>query len=114
MVEVIRAKIRIENTLPVDSFQGWMGMVLSFLKSPLCLSCAIPAGRLVIPDIIIEKVTIDNVTLPLASATNSSGTPLKKTKTPSRSQSIGQAITQKRAALLMKLSFIPLENAAEI
>ena len=42
--------------LPIASFQGCTGIVFSFWKSPRCLSSEIFAGRLVIPETIIEEL----------------------------------------------------------
>jgi hypothetical protein len=89
-------------------------MVFSFWNNPRCLSSEIFAGRLDIPDTIIEKVTIEIVLWPFARAAYSGGTWRRKTKTASSNQMAGQAITQKRAGLLIKLSFKPFIYAAEI
>ena len=72
------------------------------------------AGRLVIPQTIIEKVTIEIVLCPFAKAANSGGTWRKKTNTARNSQITGQAITQKSADLFLKVSFRTFINVADI
>jgi hypothetical protein len=114
MVMLIIEKNRTESILPIDSFQGCIGIDFNFKKRPLYLSSEIVPARLVIPEIIKEKVIIDIVILPLASPIYASGISLRKTNTPRNNQSMGQAITQKSAALFIRLSLIPLIKVAEI
>ncbi|OFW63345.1 MAG: hypothetical protein A2Z35_03615 [Actinobacteria bacterium RBG_19FT_COMBO_36_27] len=114
MIMLIIEKDRTASILPIESFQGCTGIDFNFKKRPLCLSSEILAARLVIPEIIKEKVIIDMVIWPLASPAYASGTSLRKTKTPRNNQSMGQAITQKSADMLIRLSLIPLIKVAEI
>jgi hypothetical protein len=69
---------------------------------------------LLIPQTIIEKVTIEIVLYPFAKAAYSGGTCRKKINIAGNSQITGQAITQKSADLFRKVSFRTFINVADV